>query len=305
MSSAKAIQLQSYVQKVTNRVLNGENIEDSLLEVKANFEPEPDRFARQIAGMANAANGDACYLIVGLNENRGTVVDLEKSFDTANWWAQVKSNFEHQHAPLMADYWVPVSDNGEAKELFVLEFSPALPPYVITFNQGKVRKEVPWREGTSVLSAGRFEIVKLVAPLAGRPVFEVVGSEIYTDSGTVNLSLFISPVQRVVARSSEARIRARIGSDDFESESVHFDTCDVLVADDPMYFNVESQIKIPSHSWYDNSLCFEIDIHLPVEHSEFSLEATVSGFTFDNESWIYNAPPKALPPHWLSPTSNE
>ena len=115
--------LAQLVQEIVDRVMAGRDAEDCFVEQKSEFTPNHARTARQIAGMANAAGGQNCLLIVGL-EKKGQIVEPnESSSDISTWWDQVKSYFEVRHWPVFRDQFLPVRlPNGESQKIYVAEF---------------------------------------------------------------------------------------------------------------------------------------------------------------------------------------
>ena len=63
-------QLEAWVLSFVDHVIAGRRIEDSRVELKADW-PKPKSAARRIAGHANAADSDSILWIIGLAEGKG------------------------------------------------------------------------------------------------------------------------------------------------------------------------------------------------------------------------------------------
>ena len=158
-------QLEAWILLLVDQVSKGAKIEDSRVELKAEW-PEPPKAARRIAGHDNASHGESVLWVIGLDENRGIVpVSIP---DLADWVPQVSAQFDGGIAPsILLNLVVPAG--GET--LTGLLFDTARRPYVVKNSAhgkpegGPVTLEVPWRDGTRVRSARREDLIRLLAPL--------------------------------------------------------------------------------------------------------------------------------------------
>jgi hypothetical protein len=97
--------------------------------------------------------------------------------DLANWWPAVKAEFDGL-APVLTDLNIP----WKSLTVVALVFETDRVPFVVknpVFGKpggGPVALEVPWREGTSVRSARRDELVRLLAPMQVLPHVEVMNA---------------------------------------------------------------------------------------------------------------------------------
>lgn len=163
---------------IIERVESDQPIEDARVELKAEWTP-PDKAARQIAGHANAARGTSMLWLVGVDEKVG-VVGAQVN-ELANWFPKVESRFDGL-APEHVDLNIPVDE----KIVVALYFETKRAPFVVknaAFGQkggGPVELEVPWRDGTSVRSARRSEMVRMLSPLASSPEIEVLAARLQT-----------------------------------------------------------------------------------------------------------------------------
>jgi hypothetical protein len=157
---------------VVERVKSSQPIEDARVELKAQW-PAAEKAARRIAGHANAARGGPILWLIGVDETTG-VVGAQVN-ELATWFPQVESRFDGL-APEHVDVNVPV----DGQTVVALYFETERAPFVVknaAFGQkggGPVELEVPWRDGTSVRSARRSEMVRMLSPLASNPEIEVL-----------------------------------------------------------------------------------------------------------------------------------
>ncbi|CAN5581097.1 hypothetical protein BH24ACT22_BH24ACT22_14250 [soil metagenome] len=163
---------------VIERVKSGQPIEDARVELKAEW-PEAEKAPRRIAGHANAARGASILWLIGVDEKKSLVG--ARANELATWFPKVKSHFDGL-APELVDLNVPV----DGKTVVALHFETERAPFVVknaTFGQrggGSVELEVPWRDGTSVRSARRSEMARMLSPLASSPEVEVLAAFLKT-----------------------------------------------------------------------------------------------------------------------------
>jgi len=163
----RAFQVESWVLTIVERVLAGQRVEDSRVELKAAWPEPPEKTARQIAGHANAARGDSILWVIGIDEKSKSINDAGQC-ELANWFPSVQSFFNGL-APAVQDYNIPV--NG--KNLVALLFESNRAPFVVR-NKENDRLEVPWRDGTRTRSATRSELLKLLSKQISIPKFEIL-----------------------------------------------------------------------------------------------------------------------------------
>ena len=163
-------QLEAWVLSIVDAVSTGGRVEDSRVELKADW-PEPKAAARRIAGHANAAGTESILWIVGLDEeNRVTPIT---STDLADWLPKVVAEFDGL-APSLTDLMVPTP----ASPVVALLFEVSRRPFVVkntVFGQkggGPVSLEVPWRRGTAVHTARRDELLRILVPRQALPSVE-------------------------------------------------------------------------------------------------------------------------------------
>ncbi|MBD2569358.1 hypothetical protein [Anabaena lutea] len=204
-------QIESWALRVIDCVKSGQPNEDFLVELKREWIQEY-KAARRIAGHANAARGENILWLIGVDEEKGVdCVIGANAADIASWYPTVESFF-NELAPRMIPLNIPV-DN---KTVVALLFETDRAPFVVK-NQaygspggGSVELEVPWRENTSIRSARRSDLIRLLAPLELLPEIEILGhieltatiagkdvlGNPYPDELRLNSELYIVPKSR-------------------------------------------------------------------------------------------------------------
>ena len=166
-------QLEAWVLQLVDQASNGSKIEDSRVELKADW-PEPQKAARRIAGHANAAGTDFILWVIGLDERQGVVAVTPT--DLAEWLPKVEAWFE-RISPRLTDLVIPT---GPSIAVTALLFDVSRRPFVVrnpaagTPGGGPVSLEVPWREGTRIESARRDQLLRLLVPRLQLPDVEIL-----------------------------------------------------------------------------------------------------------------------------------
>jgi hypothetical protein len=196
----KSHQIEAWTLSLVDRVKAGQPNEDSRAELKRTWPQDTNKAARRIAGHANAAHGEPILWLIGVDQLTG--VQGAPYQETSEWLAKVKSEFNGL-MPRMTDVNVPV----DGKTVVALFFETDRVPFVVKNpahgkpDGGPVAWEVPWREGTSVRSATRDELLRLLSPLAQLPDVEILGASIraVTERGNsiawpLSIYLYITPM---------------------------------------------------------------------------------------------------------------
>jgi hypothetical protein len=151
-------------------------IEDDRIELKLLW-PDPHEAARHIAAHANASRGDWVLWVIGMKDSTGKIATPNPQPDPSTWWAQVRSKFENGHAPAAQFVGVPIGQ----ERVMAIAFETDLTPFVVEnekYGAGdKVKWEVPWREGTAIRTAGRVDLLRILAPRSVLPAFEISDSD--------------------------------------------------------------------------------------------------------------------------------
>jgi len=170
----RQIEIEGWVLEVANNIKQGRPVEDARVEIKSAW-PEPKQAARRIAGHANAAHGEPILWIIGIDDKTREIKGADKN-DLASWYPQMKAEF-NDLAPLITDHNIPYEGKTIVALLFETERAPFVVKNSVHGNQGAgpVSFEVPWREGTSVRSATRSDLIRLLLPLERLPEVKILG----------------------------------------------------------------------------------------------------------------------------------
>jgi hypothetical protein len=173
----KIQEVEAWALQVIDAAATGK-VEDARVELKAVW-PDAKKAARRIAGHANAAGGMPILWLIGVKEGVGIVPRGDT--DTADWWAQVKAEFDEGTVPHLVDRIIHVGATGSVAAMC---FRTDLAPYVVKNSDGgTVAREVPWREGTSVRSARRSDLLRVLVPMQRLPRVEIIDASLAAYKG--------------------------------------------------------------------------------------------------------------------------
>lgn len=165
--------------QVLEEIAAGRTIEDTLVELKAEWPTNHLKTARRIAAHANAARGETILWLFGASDKDGGSIPGVNPTEFQNWWGQVRKIFNE-------DFPVPIERRVIYGKLQVMAvaFLTNLAPYVITVPEKEVgfSREVPFREGQDTKSATRSQLVRILAPVNRLPLIEIL-----TCSATVGI----------------------------------------------------------------------------------------------------------------------
>lgn len=197
-------EIEAWVLAIVDRLKANEPVEDSNVELKSKWSDRFDRMARRLAGHCNAARGEPVLWIIGIDEKGGKVVGAERK-DIVEWLHAVRLHFDSVPPDLEKDMVVPVEDTSVVAMLF----DTSRAPYVVKNpangqpGGGPVEREVPWRDGTSVRSARREDLIRLLVPMQHLPAIEVLNAKFdvfeYTRAKLrwkLSLELYVEPADR-------------------------------------------------------------------------------------------------------------
>ena len=141
-----------------------ETFEDDRVELKSIW-PEPiSEMARQLAAQANASGRQEFVWLIGIRQKVGVVGAPAR--DGAEWLPRLRPPFDQAVLPTLSAH---LNLDFDGKNVVALAWDPHEPPYVIKLNKGPVRREVPWREGEMVRTAGRRDLLRILEPIALPP----------------------------------------------------------------------------------------------------------------------------------------
>ena len=179
----------SWAITVIDAVRNAGQVEDSRVELKAQWPADPAKAARRIAGHLNASQGESVLWLIGVSDE-GTVLGTETS-DFADWWARVAACFD---GPVPHPTEVNVY-HDDGKFLAICLDGPQVPYLVKNPDGGGIAAEVPWRAMTGVRTAKHADLLRILAPRALLPEIEVLGGSLSVrgeydpESGTVPIKI--------------------------------------------------------------------------------------------------------------------
>ncbi len=185
-------EIESWTLSIIDRIVQDQPVEDSRVELKAEWPRDPAKAARRLAGHANAARQESILWLIGVDEGARTVVGADFA-NLAFWWPQVQHWFEGI-TPAIVDVNVPY----EGRTVAALCFETDRAPYVVNVgDQGPVTHEVPWREATRVRSAKREELLRLLVPALREPEIEILRADYEAQSpwgaGRFDCEIFVIP----------------------------------------------------------------------------------------------------------------
>lgn len=194
----RAADLEHRVVTICDRVIAKQPVEDSRVELKRDWPPIHYDAARRIAGHANAAHGDQILWVLGVDEQNAQVPGVDLA-EFSNWWAQVKANFQ-SIAPSLMELAVPIGSVTVMALLMDTERAPFVvinPGFGSSGTKTPISAEVPWREGTSIRTARREDLIKILVPVVRVPSWEILSAGLRTDRDThlmtLGLKLYLSP----------------------------------------------------------------------------------------------------------------
>lgn len=165
----RKIEIEGCAHRIIDQVEKGQPSEDDRVELKAEWMPDDYDFARQLAGHANAAQGEGILWLFGVDEKAAAAPGVPAK-DAASWWPSVVSHFD---GPAPEPVLVNVRHNNIT--VVALYASTDLAPFVVRNPQyGRTKGvsislEGPWRSNTSTRTAKREDLLRLLLPAASTP----------------------------------------------------------------------------------------------------------------------------------------
>lgn len=153
-------ELEQWSRRVVAAALGGHSVEDSIVELKANW-PSADKAAEQLAGHANAAHGEHILWIVGVDENNRKLSSIDPA-EKGDWYQSIQKCFDGFAPRLEIDINFEVNDSALASLYFDTRHEA---PFVIKSTTGGYPQYiVPWRTGTSKRAASRSQLLSILVP---------------------------------------------------------------------------------------------------------------------------------------------
>jgi hypothetical protein len=160
-------EIEAWTRDVIDRILAGQAIEDSRVELKRDLPAEHQKAARQIAGLLNAARGAHVLWLIGVDEKAQTVTGSNFA-DFAKWYQQVSSCFV-ELSPDVYHLNVPY----EGKTVTAVLFPSNRVPFLVKTEKPDVF-DVPYRTGTFTRSATRGQLLQILTPQSAAPKIEII-----------------------------------------------------------------------------------------------------------------------------------
>lgn len=225
-------EVEQWVVRVLDRLERGVPLEDDRVELKRQLPDDHPKAARRIAGHANQAREDRILWIIGVDEkaDEPLVGAAPGEVDAADWWAQVEACFDDV-AP--SPVWVHMDVNR--RSVLGLGFETDRPPYVVRRSGDGPNREVPWRDGTRVRSANRYDLLKVLVPTLARPRIRAL------EPGTATVSLDYSDYKPEPRKDDPDRQRWAFNI------NLYLETAGLLIVPDHL---CEAVLEIPGRKPY-------------------------------------------------------
>jgi len=167
----EARQIENWALRIVDCVKNGQPNEDFLVELKSDW-IDKYKAARRVAGHANAAQGQNILWLIGVDEKNG--VQGVNENDLASWYSTIESFFDG-----LSPSMTPLNISIDNKTIVALLFDTTRAPFLVKNpnygSQGvSIEYEVPWRENTSIRTARRNDLIRLLVPLTKLPEVEIL-----------------------------------------------------------------------------------------------------------------------------------
>jgi hypothetical protein len=175
------LQIEAWALRVIDQVEKKQNVEDMLVELKAEWPSDPNRAARRLGGHANAARGESVLWLIGVDEKAHKVVGAPLS-EFANWYPAVEREFDG-----IAPRCTPLNIPHKSGTVVALLVETDRAPYVVRNpvhgqpGGGPVSFEVPLRNGTRTDSAKRADLIRQLSPVARLPEVELLAAGLWAD----------------------------------------------------------------------------------------------------------------------------
>ena len=157
----KSQEIELWARDVVNSVLNGRPVEDSRVELKAQW-IEASKAAERLGGHANAARGESILWLVGVDERNKSLTDVDNT-EKGSWYKSVDKFFDGFAPRLLVD----VNFKVDGKTVVALFFDTATETPFVIKNSGGGYPEytVPWRVGTDLRATSRANLLRLLVPI--------------------------------------------------------------------------------------------------------------------------------------------
>lgn len=157
----KPQEIELWARDIVDSVLSGQPVEDSRIELKAQW-IEPEKAAPRLGGHANAARGENILWLIGVDERNNSLTNVDMT-EKGNWYKSVEKCFDGFAPRLLSDVNIKINGNT----IVALYFDTAIEaPFVVKNSKGGFPEYiVPWREGTDLRAAKRENLLRLLIPI--------------------------------------------------------------------------------------------------------------------------------------------
>lgn len=188
----RASELEIWVRDVVDALFAHQPVEDTRIELKTEW-IDQEKAARQLAGHANASQGEPILWIIGVDERNNSVVGVDP-LELENWYKQVQKWFDGE-SPLLVTH-INIRINSQTVVALYFE-TDRYAPYVVTNSKGGYPEfSVPWREGTRLRAAKRDELLRLLVPITKLPRIRLGSAKLkLSPTPTITSLAFGKPAQ--------------------------------------------------------------------------------------------------------------
>ncbi len=159
----KAQEIELWAREKITAVLSNQPVEDSRIELKTSW-IEPDKAAPRLAAQANAARGEPILWIIGVDEKKRALTNVEPR-ELTSWYESVQKYFDG-FAPVLLDN---VNFKFEGSAVAALYFDTEHgAPFVVKYakpGEGYPQFVVPWRGSTGLRAAKREDLLRILVPI--------------------------------------------------------------------------------------------------------------------------------------------
>ena len=212
-------QLNARVHTIIATITSGLRVEDQTVECKREWIQIP-KMARQLAGLANAANGEEVLWIVGIDDDKRVILGAQAQ-ELANYIPQLHAEYDANCGP---ELLIHSTIHYDHKTVHALLFDSCSAPYVIKARRNDVggtnpEYEVPFRVGESTITARRQHLLRIFAPASRLPAIEFLhvqasGSDRSRMGLMARMHITTPGGQRVVIPDHRCGIGFRVDADE-------------------------------------------------------------------------------------------
>lgn len=164
-------EVERWATRVVDSIDRGRRGEDDRVELKRRPKRTALENARRIAGHANQVREGRLLWIFGIDEDGTRHALPDELADPAQWWGPIEALFDDV-APS------PSFVHLDEDRLLAVGFDTERVPFIVNHSNQTVSREIPWREGTRVRSATRYDVIRLLLPTSELPQISILRGEL-------------------------------------------------------------------------------------------------------------------------------